>query len=147
MNAALCAYLATITTINAAPANDNLARPKHDEFKVIDHDKLVFINPNATDIEHAWQPILHVRWTSCVPFPAVDKDGAVTGGLKPTGPDDGNCDKSIGQCYVRATTVHDPPPAVSQISSGSASHDDEATPAMQAFMYSWYMVNLTPSPR
>ncbi|KAK2624361.1 hypothetical protein QTJ16_006311 [Diplocarpon rosae] len=50
----------------------------------------------------AYQPTLKVVDRGCVPFPAVDKDGKVSGGLSATGIRNGGCSKSLGQIYVRS---------------------------------------------
>ncbi|KAF2010784.1 25 kDa protein elicitor [Aaosphaeria arxii CBS 175.79] len=51
-----------------------------------------------------FQPTLKVQG-GCVPFPAVDKDGNVSKGLKATGLHNGKCSKSTGQIYCRGHNI------------------------------------------
>lgn len=46
-----------------------------------------------------FQPYLKA-FSGCVPFPAVDAAGNVSGGLKPGGAMNGHCSESTGQVYV-----------------------------------------------
>lgn len=46
------------------------------------------------------QPSIQVQ-VGCAIHPAVNKAGVIGGGLSPTGPRDGKCNKSKGQAYVR----------------------------------------------
>ncbi|KAG1702253.1 hypothetical protein DVH05_010043 [Phytophthora capsici] len=50
-----------------------------------------------------FKPQLHISY-GCHPYPAVQADGVVSAGLKPTGPDDGECQgSSLGsQIYARS---------------------------------------------
>ncbi|MEF3133024.1 NPP1 family protein [Rhizobium sp. 268] len=69
---------------------------------VIDHDKVQGFPDSATNsLLKTFQPFLKV-FNGCVPFPAVDAAGNVSGGLKPSGAMDGHCSKSTGQVYGRA---------------------------------------------
>nr|WP_315857392.1 NPP1 family protein [Rhizobium leguminosarum] len=69
---------------------------------VLDHDKVQgFPESSADSLLKTFQPFLKV-FTGCVPFPAVDAAGNVSGGLKPSGAMDGHCSKSTGQVYGRA---------------------------------------------
>lgn len=68
------------------------------------------------------KPFLRV-FNGCVPFPAVDKDGNTSGGLKPSGSDTGGCRSSTGQVYTRAGTLN----------------------GGLGIMYAWYMPKDSPS--
>ncbi|MBA9036900.1 hypothetical protein ACVMIX_005048 [Rhizobium leguminosarum] len=69
---------------------------------VIDHDKVRGFPDSTSGFLKTFQPFLKVI-EGCVPFPAVDAAGNVSGGLKPSGmwPHDG-CSRNLGQIYVRA---------------------------------------------
>lgn len=69
-----------------------------------------------------YKPWFHVV-NGCVPFPAVNAAGDTSGGLKPSGPPSGNCAKSVGQVYARASEYN----------------------GAYAIMYSWYMPKDSPS--
>lgn len=83
---------------------------------VIDHDKVVGYPDSFGEFASKFQPYLQIV-TGCVSFPAVDKDGNVSGGLKLGGPENGDCTKSVGQVYSRHMEYKD----------------------YCALMYSWYM--------
>ncbi|ASS60209.1 MULTISPECIES: NPP1 family protein [Rhizobium] len=68
---------------------------------VIDHDKVQGFPDSTSGFLKTFQPYLKV-YNGCVPFPAVDAAGNVSGGLNPSGAMDGHCSRSIGQVYVRA---------------------------------------------
>nr|WP_246767427.1 NPP1 family protein [Rhizobium leguminosarum] len=69
---------------------------------VLDHDKVQgFPDSSADSLLKTFQPFLKV-FTGCVPFPAVDAAGNVSGGLKPSGAMEGHCSKNTGQVYGRA---------------------------------------------
>ncbi|MQU79466.1 necrosis-inducing protein [Sinorhizobium medicae] len=68
---------------------------------VIDHDKVRGLPDSTSGLLKTFQPYLKVI-RGCVPFPAVDADGSVSGGLKPSGRVNGGCSRSRGQIYVRA---------------------------------------------
>ncbi|MDX0617693.1 necrosis-inducing protein [Sinorhizobium medicae] len=70
--------------------------------EVIDHDKVKGFPDSTSGLLKTFQPYLKV-FEGCVPFPAVDAAGNVSGGLKPSGmwPHDG-CSRNRGQIYVRA---------------------------------------------
>ncbi|OWZ18787.1 Necrosis inducing protein NPP1 [Phytophthora megakarya] len=89
----------------------------------IDHDAVEpFAQPKPTT--HAdkaavkYKPLLTVSY-GCYPYPAVQKDGAVSAGLKPRGPIDGECTGSdLGsQVYARSGWYKD----------------------IWAIMYTWYL--------
>ncbi|RVG83631.1 NPP1 family protein [Sinorhizobium meliloti] len=69
--------------------------------EVIDHDKVEGFPEKISGFLETFQPFLMV-YRGCVPFPAVDADGNVSGGLEPSGAMNGHCSRSIGQVYVRA---------------------------------------------
>jgi len=71
--------------------------------EVIDHDKVRGFPDSTSGFLKTFQPYLEVHG-GCVPFPAVDAAGRVSGGLKPSGmfSYDG-CSRNLGQIYVRAT--------------------------------------------
>ncbi|MCM5689485.1 NPP1 family protein, partial [Sinorhizobium meliloti] len=69
--------------------------------KVIRHDEVRGFPDGTSGLLKAFQPSLTVI-RGCVPFPAVDADGNVSGGLKPSGMASGGCSRSPGQIYVRA---------------------------------------------
>ncbi|KAK1994176.1 NPP1-domain-containing protein [Colletotrichum falcatum] len=90
--------------------------------KFIDHDAVKPLQQKASadlgDLELRFNPHLYVDG-GCDPYPAVDADGNLGGGLKPTGGGRSGCDKGgDGQVYVR----------VGQTSQGR-----------RAVMYSYYM--------
>lgn len=68
---------------------------------VIDHDKVQGFPDSTSGFLKTFQPYLQVH-DGCVPFPAVDAAGNVSGGLKPSGlfAYDG-CSRNLGQIYVR----------------------------------------------
>ncbi|MEJ2410105.1 MAG: NPP1 family protein [Novosphingobium sp.] len=68
---------------------------------VIAHDAVQPIPAAADGYMFKFQPELKVE-DGCVPFPAVDANGNTSGGLKPSGPRNGDCSSSVGQIYVRA---------------------------------------------
>ncbi|RVL59627.1 hypothetical protein CN138_35845, partial [Sinorhizobium meliloti] len=74
--------------------------------EVIDHDKVQGFPDSTSGFLKTFQPFLKV-YHGCVPFPAVDADGNVSGGLKPSGAMNGHCSRSIGQVYVRAAIFGD----------------------------------------
>lgn len=95
---------------------------------VIDHDKVVgfkeISQPQTITQKTAlrFKPYLKVKH-GCVPFPAVDKYGNTSGGLKPTGGHSEYCSKSEGQVYSRSTWYN----------------------GVWAIMYSWYFPKDSPS--
>lgn len=66
---------------------------------VIPHNTVVGFPNKITGYYAAFQPQLKV-FDGCVPFPAVDASGNVSGGLKPGGAMNGHCSSSLGQVYV-----------------------------------------------
>ncbi|KAG5925582.1 hypothetical protein E4U42_004161 [Claviceps africana] len=54
-----------------------------------------------------FQPYFNTLGPGCWPYPAVDVDGRVSGGLKPSGPAGGQCSNSAGQAYVRHRKYQD----------------------------------------
>ncbi|KXH31171.1 necrosis inducing protein [Colletotrichum simmondsii] len=56
------------------------------------------------ELQLRFQPFIKVLG-GCVPFPAVDAEGFLGAGLKPTGKGNGDCGSSEGQLYVRTGTV------------------------------------------
>ncbi|KAK2060524.1 hypothetical protein LY76DRAFT_634576 [Colletotrichum caudatum] len=94
--------------------------------KWIDHDAVVALpqttSPTNGELELRFNPHLYVKG-GCDPYPAVDKDGNLGAGLKPTGGGRSGCDKGgLGQVYVRS----------GQSSAGR-----------QAVLYSYYMPKVT----
>src|SRR5579862_4184954 len=85
-------------------------------YTVIDSDQVQPIYTGASALEMYYQPLLAVSDSGCVPFPAVDSSGDVSGGLKPTGAPDGDCTSSVGQVYSRYASYYN----------------------MCAIMYSWF---------
>lgn len=69
-----------------------------------------------------YKPYLKVI-NGCVPFPAVNAAGDVSGGLNPSGSENGDCESSTGQVYARAGPYN----------------------GAYAIMYSWYMPKDSPS--
>ncbi|KAK1981138.1 necrosis and ethylene-inducing protein [Colletotrichum cereale] len=74
----------------------------------VDHDSLspspqtVQDNPNGRAIAR-FNPLLHIA-QGCQPYTVVDDAGDTSGGLKPSGLSDGDCeDTSKGQTYARGT--------------------------------------------
>lgn len=89
--------------------------------EVINHDDIFSLPSNATELQYAWQPWFMVDSTvSCVPFPAVDAEGRLSGGLAPKGDVSGDCQMSPGQTYVRT-----------RLDGGK----------LDAIMYSWFFVS------
>jgi len=84
---------------------------------VVDHDLVQPIYTGASALEMYYQPLLYVTDKGCVPYPAVDSAGNVSGGLKAAGSPNGDCTSSIGQVYSRYTPYAN----------------------MCAIMYSWFM--------
>lgn len=67
---------------------------------VLPHWKIQGYGPNLGPINSTWQPYLNVS-SGCVPYPAVDDAGNVSGGLQNSGSRNGGCSHSDGQVYVR----------------------------------------------
>ena len=86
-------------------------------FNVIDDNLVQPISTGASALEMYYQPLLYVTDQGCVPFPAVDSAGDVSGGLNPSGAPNGDCTSSVGQVYSRYTTYAN----------------------LCAIMYSWFM--------
>ncbi|KAL9087778.1 MAG: hypothetical protein Q9159_003461 [Coniocarpon cinnabarinum] len=63
-------------------------------------------NSNLGNLYLRFKPHLYVA-NGCVPFPAVDAEGNVSGGLNPTGPTNGDCASSTGQIYTRSGAYGD----------------------------------------
>ncbi|KAG9251503.1 necrosis inducing protein [Emericellopsis atlantica] len=82
---------------------------------VIGHKDVQRFTESAPEIYLKFKPFLDVD-TGCVPFPAVDKDGNISGGLKAAGDISGQCSESEGQLYARGRN-----------------HDGKF-----AIMYAWY---------
>ncbi|KAI9162876.1 25 kDa protein elicitor [Paramyrothecium foliicola] len=94
---------------------------------VIGHDKVVGFPTSVPGgavgaLYKKHQPFLKV-FHGCVPFPAVNRGGDTSGGLKETGAHNGKCSKNKGQVYAR------------QGSYGGR----------RAIMYAWYMPKDSPS--
>lgn len=68
---------------------------------VIDHDKVQRFPDTTSGFLKTFQPYLKVD-SGCVPFPAVDAAGNVSGGLNPSGTMNGGCSRNLGQIYVKA---------------------------------------------
>lgn len=66
---------------------------------VIGHDKVRGFPDSTSGYFKTFQPYLKV-FGGCVPFPAVDAAGNVSGGLEASGAMDGHCSSSPGQVYV-----------------------------------------------
>ncbi|KAG5917949.1 hypothetical protein E4U42_007060 [Claviceps africana] len=64
-----------------------------------------------------FQPRFNTEGEGCWPYPAVDSKGDYSGGLKPSGPEGGDCNNSVGQVYIRAATYK----------------------GHHAFMYAWFL--------
>lgn len=94
-----------------------LAGPVALAFTVIAHDQVQPIGASASALEKYYQPLLYVTDKGCVPYPAVDVAGDVSGGLAASGSPNGSCTSSVGQIYSRYTTYDN----------------------MCAVMYSWFM--------
>ncbi|KAK1930262.1 hypothetical protein P3T76_014222 [Phytophthora citrophthora] len=99
----IAVFIAAIASLSAVQA----------QTKVIPHDTVQPIPQQEpkTDAQKAavkYQPQLHIE-DGCHPYPAVQADGAISGGLKWSGPQDGECKGSpLGsQVYVRSTWVED----------------------------------------
>lgn len=68
------------------------------------HDHIWPLTENASDESRNLAPAIFVADTdSCYPYPAIDFFGRLSGGLKPHGPQDGDCgfDYQHAQMYVR----------------------------------------------
>ncbi|EFQ30379.1 necrosis inducing protein [Colletotrichum graminicola] len=92
----------------ASAAGRTLSQRDDDAFegKVKDHDAIAPFAQQAADglpgqLQLQFKPALNdVR--GCLPYPAVDAEGFHSGGLKPTGTEDGDCrGSSTGQVYSR----------------------------------------------
>ncbi|MBY5516252.1 necrosis-inducing protein [Rhizobium leguminosarum] len=69
--------------------------------QVINHDEVQGFPDSTSEFLKTYQPYLKV-YSGCVPFPAVDAAGNVSGGLNPSGFASDGCSKNFGQIYVRA---------------------------------------------
>ena len=85
-----------LTTADAAAATTSPGT-----FKTINHDDVLPMTSNATSLQYDWQPWLMVTGVTCAPFPAVDAEGKVSGGLAPSGDMSDDCQFSAGQTYAR----------------------------------------------
>ena len=92
--------------------------------RIIDHDKVVAFPTQASPEELKWQPYLATDGHSCVPYPVVDGNGHVSGGLESSGKVTGDCVDSAGQVYVRSRDV-------------ALEKADNVT----AHMYAWYLAS------
>lgn len=70
---------------------------------VIPHDQVAGFPDSTRGYFKTFQPQLKV-FDGCVPFPAVDRNGNVSGGLKNKGAMNGHCSSSPGQVYVNQAT-------------------------------------------
>ncbi|RMX62981.1 hypothetical protein DD238_008332 [Peronospora effusa] len=96
----LCVALAGITTVvdhaTAKEAISEAPLKSCPPLKTIDHDKIQPFPqpPPVTIAEKAavkFKPRLTIKPHLCDAYPAVTRDGRVSGGLRPTGPTDGQC--------------------------------------------------------
>ncbi|MDY7224348.1 NPP1 family protein [Halalkalibacterium halodurans] len=99
-----------------------------DAAEVIPHNQVVGFNQVTpynvtTRAEQRFQPYLKVAH-GCVPFPAVNARGQVSGGLGTGGAHNGGCSSSKGQVYARSTWYN----------------------GVWAIMYAWYFPKDSPSP-
>ncbi|KAJ9620458.1 hypothetical protein H2203_007664 [Taxawa tesnikishii (nom. ined.)] len=97
----LLALLSTTASLVAAS-------PVQKRTTVIDHDAVVGFAqtvPSGTEgtLYLKYKPHLYVT-NGCVPYPAVDAAGDVSGGLAPTGGTNSDCSSSTGQIYARAAS-------------------------------------------
>jgi hypothetical protein len=95
---------------------------------VVAHDS-ISVWPEPAPVDSAqylavkFKPLLDIV-NGCQSYPAVDADGNTSGGLKPTGPSDGDCkDTSKAQVYARAGWYNN----------------------AYGIMYAWYMPKDSPS--
>jgi hypothetical protein len=72
--------------------------------QVINHDEVRGFPDSTSEFLKTYQPYLKVD-SGCVPFPAVDAAGNVSGGLKPSGFASDGCSKNLGQIYVRRMSL------------------------------------------
>lgn len=80
------------------------------KIQTVDHDLLqpIFAWPDqgssGSSLSHTiyekFKPVLRHTW-GCYPYPAVDIEGHVSGGLAPTGPYSGDCTFHYGTTYLR----------------------------------------------
>ena len=70
-------------------------------YNVIAHDQVQPIYTGASALEKYYQPRLAIGDKGCDPYPAVDANGDVSGGLKPTGASNVEGTSSVGQVYAR----------------------------------------------
>ncbi|RLN48343.1 hypothetical protein BBJ29_001271 [Phytophthora kernoviae] len=96
-------FLAAVAALTAVHAQSN----------IIGHNLVrPFAQPEPVTISEKvavkFKPQLKIS-DGCHPYPAVQKDGAVSGGLKWSGPQDGECGGSAlgSQVYARSTWVND----------------------------------------
>lgn len=66
---------------------------------IIPHDQVQGFPDSTIGYFKTFQPYLEV-FSGCVPFPAVDAAGNVSGGLEASGAMNGHCSSSPGQVYV-----------------------------------------------
>ncbi|CAI5721561.1 hypothetical protein KXD40_004663 [Peronospora effusa] len=114
----LCVALAGITTVvdhaTAKEAISEAPLKSCPPLKTIDHDKIQPFPqpPPVTIAEKAavkFKPRLTIKPHLCDAYPAVTRDGRVSGGLRPTGPTDGQCkgNRHGSQVYGRADWYND----------------------------------------
>jgi hypothetical protein len=68
---------------------------------IVPHDQVRAYGASLGPVNGMFQPYLTVS-SGCVPFPAVDSSGNVSGGLDNSGAVNGHCSSSGGQVYVRS---------------------------------------------
>ncbi|KAF0321666.1 npp1 domain-containing protein [Colletotrichum asianum] len=105
MSLQLRIFLLSLFLAVAAGAGDIWSKWKN-------HNDIVgFPQPQASDYEQnktrLFKPRLHV-WGGCLPYPAVDSQGYLGSGLKPTGKKSGDCwdTSQSGQIYARTGSSH-----------------------------------------
>ena len=63
-------------------------------------------NSNIGSLYLRYKPDLYIA-NGCVPFPAVDAEGNVSGGLNPTGATNGGCSSSTGMFHFPCWLGHE----------------------------------------
>ncbi|KAL5596504.1 hypothetical protein BROUX41_006730 [Berkeleyomyces rouxiae] len=112
-----------VSSVLAVPVADTSSVP-HLEARNVNtkgHDQIVALgelvpDDNVGKAYRQFQPFLRID-SGCFPYPAVDSDGNIGGGLKKGGSPEGKCRGSEGQLYVRSTWYK----------------------GYYAIMYAWYM--------
>ncbi|ETL82107.1 hypothetical protein L917_17669 [Phytophthora nicotianae] len=101
----LCVFIFAITILFSTPSAQGISSVGHDRVKPFPQPEPITTSQKAAV---KFKPQLSIAF-GCHPYPAVQADGAVSGGLKYSGKPDGDCKGSAlgSQVYSRSTWYRD----------------------------------------